>query len=88
MSANDKMPGPRYVPPDQLSKLSQYEGTFSKSAIRHLIFNAKDRVVSDGTIIPGNGLAPAILRVGRRVLIDIPAFEAWLNRHRMTGPGG
>ena len=52
------------------------------SGLRHLIFNAEDRVSSDGTIIPGNGLAPAILRVGRRVLIDLDAFEAWLETHR------
>ena len=52
------------------------------SGLRHLIFNAEDRVSSDGTVIPGNGLAPAILRVGRRVLIDLNDFEAWIETHR------
>jgi hypothetical protein len=35
--------------------------------LRHLIFNARN-----------NGLAPAIVRVGRRVFIDRKLFTEWL----------
>jgi hypothetical protein len=37
---------------------------------------------SKGEEVPGNGLASAILRVGRRVLIDVDAFDVWLKAHR------
>ena len=40
----------------------------SKSALRNLIFKAKS-----------NGLDAAVLRVGRRVLIDKAAFFAWVD---------
>ena len=53
---------------------------FSQSALRDLIFKAEDRFNSRGDRIPGNGLAEAgaIIRIGRKVLIDLDAFEAWL----------
>jgi hypothetical protein len=54
---------------------------FSQAALRDLIFKAADRFNSKGDRIPGNGLAEAgaILRVGRKVLIDLDAFESWLD---------
>lgn len=54
---------------------------FSQSSLRDLIFKAEDRFNSRGERIPGNGLAEAgaILRIGRRVLFDLDAFEAWLD---------
>jgi len=54
---------------------------FSELAIRDLIFKAADRFNSKGQCIKGNGLADAgaILRLGRKVLIDFDAFEAWLD---------
>ena len=53
----------------------------SQAALRDLIFKAADRLNSRGDRIAGNGLAEAgaILRVGRKVLIDLDAFEAWLD---------
>lgn len=71
----------RLAPVEEVSEQPGY-GWLTPSALRHLIFNAEDRVSSDSTIIPGNGLAPAILRIGRRVLIDLDAFDAWLETHR------
>ena len=56
----------------------------TEAAIRHLIFNAEPRFNSKGEEIPGNGLSKAILRLGRRVLIDLDAFDEWLNSHRFT----
>ncbi len=62
-------------------QVSQAYPVFSASAIRDLIFKAEDRLTSRGDVIPGNGLAAAgaIVRVGRRVLIDLDAFEDWLD---------
>jgi hypothetical protein len=50
-------------------------GAFSPAALRWQIFNAES-----------NGLAQsgAIVRVGRRVLIDPPRYDAWLNAQRET----
>lgn len=50
------------------------------SAIRADIFKADDRTNSRGDRIPGNGLAAhnAIVRRGRRVLIDIHRYGNWL----------
>lgn len=52
----------------------------TQSAIRNHILNSTDRVNSRGERIAGNGLAEAgaIVRVGRRVLIDEEAFFRWL----------
>jgi hypothetical protein len=45
-----------------------------------MILNSADRMNSRGERIPGNGLAEAgaIIRLGRRVLIDEQAFFLWL----------
>lgn len=54
---------------------------FSQAALRDLIFKAADRFNSRGDRIAGNGLAEAgaIIRIGRKVLFDLDAFEAWLD---------
>lgn len=49
------------------------EGPLTIDQLRWLIFNAE-----------GNGLAPAICRIGRRVYIDVDGFDAWL---RVKNPG-
>lgn len=54
----------------------------SESALRHLIFNAQKRVNSKGELIAGNGLDVAIIRIGRKVLIDLDAFDAWVESKR------
>jgi hypothetical protein len=53
---------------------------WSTQALRNLILNAEDRLTSRGERIPGNGLAEAgaIVRIGRRVLIDEGAFFRWI----------
>lgn len=50
------------------------------SAIRANIFKAGDRFNSRGEKICGNGLAAygAIIRRGRKVLIDLDRYGAWL----------
>ena len=53
-------------------------------ALRHLIFLAKSRRASNGDLISGNGLEEvgAIIRIGRKVLIDLDRFGDWVERHR------
>ncbi|MCP5231510.1 MAG: hypothetical protein H6948_05360 [Zoogloeaceae bacterium] len=55
---------------------------FTQAAFRDLIFKAEDRYNSRGDTIKGNGLAAAgaIVRVGRKVMINFDAFEAWLDQ--------
>ena len=52
---------------------------FNHAAMRALIFKANPRITHEGTV-PGNGLieAGAIVRIGRRVLIDEAKFFAWV----------
>ena len=57
---------------------------WSPSGMRDLIFKAEDRVNSRNEVIPGNGLAPAIIRIGRKVLIDDDKFFEWVEQHRCT----
>ena len=50
------------------------------AAIQGQIFKAEDRIDSKGRKIPGNGLAEsgAIIRQGRKVLINVPKYGKWL----------
>lgn len=86
-SRNDDSRRVQIVTIKQLSKMEGYAG-FTEPALRHLIFESKPRLGSKGRTIPGNGLedAGAIIRVGRRVLIDLDRFDAWLDSHRIS-PG-
>jgi hypothetical protein len=48
---------------------AESSGTFSEGSLRWMIFKAQD-----------NGLQAALVRQGRRVLIDVQAFNEWLGR--------
>jgi hypothetical protein len=85
--------GPAAVPPaPTFPRLATIEKTadlyadagLTPAAIRALIFRADDRTNSRGDPLPGNGLgrAGAIVRIGRKVLIDLDRFAAWLESHR------
>lgn len=63
--------------PLTIRQLSERFPAFSEPALRNLIFCAKPRLSTKGQI-PGNGLDRAIIRVGRKVLIDAEEFQAWL----------
>lgn len=56
--------------------LAQAEPSFTESAIRNHIHNAAPRKSSKG-VIPGNGLAPYIRRVGAKVLLHHGGFRTW-----------
>ncbi len=51
------------------------------AAVHGQIFKAEDRLNSRGEKIAGNGLAAsgAIIRRGRKVLIDVSKYGAWLS---------
>ena len=63
-----------------IEQFSERRRAWTQSALRNHILNSSDRVNSRGERIPGNGLAEAgaIVRVGRRVLIDEEAFFRWV----------
>ena len=57
---------------------------FTPSSLRNLIFKADERQSSNGAIA-GNGLleAGAIIRIGRKVLIDETRFYAWVQKQQV-----
>jgi len=50
-------------------QFSEHHPAFTQGALRNLIFNART-----------NGLGVALVRIGRRVLIDEAAFFTWIDR--------
>lgn len=62
-----------------VAQLSADNPAFSQASLRALIFKAEPRQSSKGTI-PGNGLieSGALVRLGRKVLIDEEKFFAWV----------
>lgn len=60
--------------------LAEAEEAFTESAIRNYVFNAAPRKTSKG-VIPGNGLAQHIRRVGSKVLINYGGFLDWIESH-------
>ena len=58
---------------------------FTPSSLRNLIFKANERQSTKG-IIAGNGLleAGAIIRIGRKVLINESKFYAWVEAQNVT----
>jgi hypothetical protein len=51
------------------------------TTLRDMIFKAEPRPRANGETIPGNGLIEtgAVIRCGRKVLIDETRFFAWLD---------
>lgn len=54
-------------------QMSKKHPAWTEPALRWLIFHSKDRKSSKGRI-PGNGFAPAIIRMGRKILFDEEKF--------------
>ena len=80
--------GKRLATVAQMAELPAYRNAFSASSLRHLIFDSEDRKDSKGGIIRGNGLAEAgvIIRIGRKILIDLNRFDGWIDAHRAANP--
>lgn len=72
--------------PLTIRQLSERYPAFSEPSLRNLVFCAKPRQSTKGQI-PGNGLDKAILRVGRKVLIDAEGFQEWLQEKQGAGNG-
>jgi hypothetical protein len=51
---------------------------WTQASLRSLILNAEERYDSRGRLVAGNGLAHAIFRDRRRVLISEGRFFAWI----------
>ncbi len=56
-----------------VAQLAKELPAFDEAAIRRLIFNSQE-----------NGLAHAIVHIGRNVFIDIRDFNRWLDERRGT----
>ena len=72
--------GPDLTPRELLS-VAQFAAKFpawTQAGLRNLILNAEDRLNSRGERVSGNGLAPAVIRVGRKVLLDPVQFFTWI----------
>ena len=64
-----------------VNQFSDAEPAHTRAALRNLIFKARPRHTTKGTI-PGNGLVEsgAIVRLGRKVLIDREKFLNWVQQ--------
>ena len=56
-----------------------------EATLRDTRFYADDRVAANGQVIPGNGFAPAFLKLGRALYVDIPMFGAILRSKNSKG---
>ena len=61
-----------------ITDFAKQHPSFTAGVLRNLIWKAETRRSSLG-VIAGNGLASAIVRVGRRVYIDEARFFQWLD---------
>lgn len=62
-------------------QFSDKHPAFTQGAIRNLIFLAESRKTSRGIII-GNGLNIALIRIGRKLLIDEAKFFQWIDEQQ------
>ncbi len=84
-SPSDDKRDRRIVSVKQLPNTPGYEW-LTEPALRHQINDSKPRMDSKGRVISGNGLeeAGAIIRVGRKLLIDLDRYDTWLDSHRVV----
>ena len=80
---------PTIQPPAVMLTVAQFADrhpAWTQAAIRNLIHKAESRHSSKGNI-PGNGLieAGAIVRLGRKGLIDEQRFFVWIEAQRQSG---
>lgn len=66
-----------------VNQFSEAHPAFTPAALRALVFKANPRITHEGQVA-GNGLieAGAIIRLGRRVLIDEGKFFAWVTQQQ------
>ena len=62
-------------------QFSNKHEAFPQGSLRNLIFLAESRKTSKG-IIQGNGLNIALVRIGRKLLIDEAKFFQWIEKQQ------
>jgi len=60
-----------------IRQFSEKYPAFSQGSLRNLIHLSTERYSSKGKI-PSNGLAIALVRIGRKILIDESRFFEWI----------
>ena len=62
-------------------QLADRHPAFTQGSLRNLIFLAGNRNTSHGVIL-GNGLDVALVRIGRKLLIDEAKFFQWIDHQQ------
>lgn len=75
-AAYPDLPQPRAL--FTVRQFSEKHAAFTQGALRNYFFLSEDRQTSKG-IIKGNGLAAALVRIGRKLLIDEAKFFQWID---------
>ena len=65
-------------------QFSDKHRAFPQGSLRNLIFLAESRKTSKG-VIKGNGLDVALVRIGRKLLIDEEKFFQWVEEQQGCG---
>ncbi len=78
-SAYPDVPQPRTLL--TVRQFSDKHPAFPQGSLRNLIFLAENRNISRG-IIEGNGLNVALVRIGRKLLIDEAKFFQWIDEQQ------
>lgn len=86
MEENSKRQTLRIVPLTQAPEASGYNW-LTLPMLRHWVFQSQSRIAADGAVVEGNGFDACLLRIGRRILVDLDRFDAWLNGHRNKAGG-
>ena len=68
--SNEKKPNRRFATVNQTSEIYP---AFTVASLRYLIFHRKT-----------NGFDKCIFRIGRKVLIDVDLFEAWIDERKAS----
>ena len=68
---------------NQLPQKLGYTDWLTPSMVRHHIFASGKRIGADGEPLPTNGLKEtgAIVRLGRKILIDVEKYRTWVLSH-------
>ena len=64
-----------------VKQIAQRNPAFSEGGLRNLIFLAEARRTKKA-IIRGNGLGEALVRIGRKLLIDEELFFKWIEQQQ------
>lgn len=79
MSNQTAIPQPRAL--FTVRQFADKHQAFTQGAIRNLVFLSENRNTSKG-IIKGNGLDVALVRIGRKLLIDEAKFFHWIDEQQ------